>query len=139
MLYPLGFTGGFEVVQGPEVELHETFVEGVIVIVGVGLRRVVTVPPEAVVVASLPDVPVVDPPEVELTLGEVVAEGETEAMGAEVVLEAFMTVAIGFFAGAATAFTWARGGDFNATILLCALFTLDKRLFSTSAKVLSLL
>ena len=103
MLDPLGFTGGFEVVQDPTVALHETFVEGFISVVGLGPGEVVTVVPETVV-ASLPGVPVVDTPDVELTLGEVVAEGDTDVMGAGVVLEAATTLDTGFFTGDATDF-----------------------------------
>lgn len=95
ILYRPGFTGGFEVVHGPKVALHETFGEGVTVIVGVGLAEVVMVVPEAVV-ASLPDVPVVEPPVVELAVGDVVAEGGTEGLGAGVVLEALTALDAGF-------------------------------------------
>lgn len=102
MLYRPGFTGGFEVVQGPKVPLHETFGDGVAVIVGVGLGEVVTVVPEAVV-ASLPDVPVVDPPVVELAVGDGVAEGGT-GLGAGVGLEALTALDAGFFAGNVTGF-----------------------------------
>lgn len=106
MLYRPGFTGGFEVVQGPKVPLHETFGDGVAVIVGVGLGEVVTVVPEAVV-ASLPDVPVVDPPVVELAVGEGVEEGVAEGgtgLGAGVGLEALTALDAGFFAGNVTGF-----------------------------------
>ena len=102
MLYRPGLTGGFEVVQGPKVPLHETFGDGVAVIVGVGLGEVVTVVPEAVV-ASLPDVPVVDPPVVELAVGDGVAEGGT-GLGAGVGLEALTALDAGFFAGNVTGF-----------------------------------
>lgn len=101
-LYRPGFTGGFEVVQGPKVPLHETFGDGVTVIVGVGLGEVVTVVPEAVV-ASLPDVPMVDPPVVELVVGDGVAEGAT-GLGAGVGLEALTALDAGFFAGNVTGF-----------------------------------
>ena len=87
--------------QGAPVALHETFVEDVTLVVGVGLEEVVTVVPEAVV-ASLPGIPVVDPPVVELALGDVVAERETDVVGTGVVFEALDT---GFLAGDATAFT----------------------------------
>lgn len=100
MLYRPGFIGGFEVVQGPKVPLHETFGDGVAVIVGVGLGEVVTVVPKAVV-ASLPDVPVVDPPVVELAVGDGVAEGGT-GLGAGVGLEALTALDAGFFAGNVT-------------------------------------
>ena len=136
MLYLPGFTGGFEVVQSAGVVLHETFVEGVTVVVGVVLGEVVTLVPETVV-ASLPDVAVLDPPEVELALGEVVAAGGTELVGAGVVLEASVGFAAGFFTRDAAAF--ALGAEFNPTTLRLALSTLDKRFFSTSVKVLSLL
>lgn len=106
MLYRPGFTGGFEVVQGPKVGLHETLVEDVTAIVGVGLGEVVTVVPEDVV-ASLAGIPVVDSPVVELALGDVVAEGGTEVMGAGVVLEASTPLDTGFLAGDATATAFA--------------------------------
>ena len=96
MLYRPGFTGGFE------VALNETFGEGVTVIIGVGLGEVVAVVPEAVV-ASLADEPVVDPPVVELAVGDVVAEGGT-VVGAAVVLEALTGLDAGFFAGNVTGF-----------------------------------
>ena len=94
MLCRSGFIGGFGVVHCPKEALHETFGEGVTVIVGVGLGEVVSVVPEGVV-ASLPGVPVVGPPVVELTLGDGVAEGGTEVMGAGVVLEALTTLDAG--------------------------------------------
>jgi len=105
MLYRSGFTGGFEVVQSPKVALHEAFVEDVTptVGVGVGLGEVERAVPEAVV-ASLPGVPVVGPPVVELVLGDVVAEGGTEVTGAGVGLEASMALDTGFLAGDASAF-----------------------------------
>ena len=101
VIFP-GFTGGFEVVHGPKVALHEAFGEGVTVIIGVGLGEAVTVVPEAVV-ASLPDVPMVDPPVVELAVGDVVAGGGT-VIGAGVVLEALTALDAGFFAGNVTGF-----------------------------------
>lgn len=103
MLYLLGFTGGFEVVQITGVALHETFVEGFTVVVGVVLGEVVTVVPETVV-ASLPDVAALVPPEVELALGDVVATGGTELLGVGVVLGASVGFATGFFTGDAAAF-----------------------------------
>ena len=138
MLYRSGFTGGFEVVHGPKEALHETFGEGVTVIVGVGLGEVVSVAPEAVV-ASLTGVPVVGPPVVELAVGDAVTEGATEVMGAGVVLEALTALDVGFFARDVGGFVRARGGEFNSTTFRFALSTLDKRFISTSAKVPSLL
>ena len=91
MLYRPGFSVGFDVGRGPKVALDETFVKDVTVTVGVGLGEVETAVPEAVVTLF----PVVDPPVVELALGDDVAERDTEfeVTGVGVVLEPFFRIA----------------------------------------------